>query len=62
MRLVLTLPVGPVELTVTPTRFERLSGAEDSDFLVGARITDMSGRDRVRFMGHVRELAHHAGR
>jgi hypothetical protein len=30
---------------------------EDADFLVEARITDMSGRDRVRFMGYIRELA-----
>lgn len=60
LRLMLVLPPGPVELVVTPVRFERLGGAEGADFLVGARITDMSGRDRVRFMGYVRELARRA--
>ena len=57
LRLVLTLPSGPVELTVTPVRFKRLGVTEEADFLVGARITDMSGRDRVRFMAFIRELA-----
>lgn len=57
LRLVLTLPSGPVDLAVAPVRFERLGRGEDSDFLVGARITDMSGRDRVRFMAFIRGLA-----
>jgi len=57
LRLVLTVPSGPVELTVTPVRFEKLGQSEDEDFLIGASIIDMSGRDRVRFMGYVRELA-----
>ena len=57
LRLVLTLPSGPVEMAVTPARFERLGATEDADFLVGARITDMSGRDRVRFMEYIRGLA-----
>ena len=57
LRLVLTLPSGPVELTVSPVRFERLGESEDADFLVGAYIIDMSGRDRVRFMEYVRGLA-----
>jgi hypothetical protein len=57
LRLVLTLPSGPVELTVSPVRFERMGVREGADFLVGASIMDMSGRDRVRFMGYIRELA-----
>lgn len=56
LRLVLTLPAGPVELAVSPVRFEKLGQSEDAGFLVGARITDMSGRDRVNFMGYIREL------
>jgi hypothetical protein len=58
--LVLTLPTGSVELTVTQVRFERQGEAEDANFLVGAWITDMSQRDRVRFIAFIRELASRA--
>lgn len=60
LRLVLTLPAGPVELTVAPVRFQRLGESEESDSLMGTHITDMSGRDRVRFMSYIRGLARHA--
>ncbi len=55
LQLVLRLPTGPVDLTVNPVRHQRLE--RDEGYLVGAEITDMSGRDRVRFMEYVRGLA-----
>lgn len=57
LRLVVTLPAGPVQLTVAPARYQRLGETETADFLVGAQITDMSGRDRVLFMEFIRGLA-----
>lgn len=60
LRLVLTLPAGPVQLTVTPVRYQRLGETEGADFLIGAQVTDMSGRDRVLFMEFIRGLADHA--
>ena len=57
LRLVLTLPAGPVQLTVTPVRHQRLGETEGADFLIGAQIADMSGRDRVHFMEFIRDLA-----
>jgi hypothetical protein len=60
LRLVLTLPAGPVQLTVTPARYQRLGETEGADFLIGAQIMDMSGRDRVLFMEFIRGLANRA--
>lgn len=57
LRLVLTLPAGPIHVIVTPVRYQRLGDAEGSDFLIGAQITDMCGRDRVLFMEFIRDLA-----
>lgn len=54
LRFVLGLPAGAVELTVRPVRQEWLGGRE---YLVGAEITDMTGRDRVLYMEYVRGLA-----
>jgi len=53
LRLVLTLPKGPIELVITPVRHQRLD--EGKEYLIGAQITDMSGRDRVRFMEYISE-------
>jgi CheY-like chemotaxis protein len=53
LRFVLGLPAGAVGLTVRPVRREWLGGRE---YLVGAEITDMAGRDRVLYMEYVRGL------
>ncbi|HEV2705428.1 MAG TPA: response regulator [Pyrinomonadaceae bacterium] len=53
LRLVLTLPKGPVELLITPVRYQQLE--EGREYLIGAQITDMSGRDRVRYMEYISE-------
>jgi CheY-like chemotaxis protein len=54
LRFVLGLPAGAVELTVRPVRREWLGGEE---YLVGAEIVDMAGRDRVIYMEYVSGLA-----
>lgn len=53
MRFVLGLSTGAVELTVRAVRQEWLGGSE---YLVGAEIVNMSGRDRVLYMQYVRGL------
>jgi hypothetical protein len=58
MRLLLPLPDGPLELEAEPVRFQRLrEGDSAGDFRVGAHITDMSGRDRARYMAFIAELS-----
>jgi response regulator RpfG family c-di-GMP phosphodiesterase len=59
LRLVLTLPKGPIELVITPVRHQQLD--DGKEYLVGAQITDMSGRDRVRFMEFISEQASGSG-
>jgi len=60
LRLTLTLPAGPIQLTVTPVRYQCLEETEGVEYLVGAQITDMCGRDRVRFMEFIHDLARRA--
>jgi FixJ family two-component response regulator len=54
LRFMLAVPAGAVELTVRPVRREWLGGEE---YLVGAEIVDMAGRDRVIYMEYVGGLA-----
>jgi hypothetical protein len=49
LQLVLTLPVGPVDLEVTPVRYQHINeGSAGSRILIGARITKISDEDRTR--------------
>jgi CheY-like chemotaxis protein len=59
LRMTLPLPGGPVGLTAKPVRREQVS---EGVCVIGAQITDMSGRDRVIFMNYLRELAARAAR
>lgn len=58
LRLVLPLPTGPVELTVSPMRQQQLDevAGKESKVIIGAQIRDMNGRDRVRFIEYIRNL------
>src|SRR5215213_3324639 len=47
----LELPSGPVEMKVVTVRYENLE--DDSGYLIGARILEMSDSDRVSFESHV---------
>jgi len=54
MAIELDLPNGlSIDIQATPVRYEKL----DEGYLIGARISEMSERDRGLFMEYVTELA-----
>lgn len=66
MQVVLTLPVGSVEITAVPVRFEHVTGGEtgagqdvptDDGFLIGMHISEMSDEARARYVEYIRELS-----
>jgi hypothetical protein len=55
LQLVLTLPAGPVDLEVTPVRYQHINeGTAGSRILIGARITKVSDEDRARLSEYLR--------
>lgn len=57
LSLKLTLPAGPVEMLVTPIRYETLDEDESqSGYLIGVTITEMQEDDRARFIEYVSSL------
>jgi hypothetical protein len=50
----LELPSGPVEMKVTPVRYESLE--DESGYLIGARILEMSDPDRASFEKYVAKV------
>lgn len=57
LRIVLELPTGPIEIEAAPVRYEQLSEeGMDGGHLVGARITEISDSDCVRFVKYLRSL------
>ena len=52
--LKLELPTGPVEMKVASVRYEGLE--DDSGYLIGARILEMSDPDRVSFEKYVTKV------
>ena len=54
LHLLLPLTVKAIELDATPVRYEPLDGK--GRVLVGARITNMKGRDRILFMEFINRL------
>ena len=66
MQVVLTLPVGSLEITGVPVRYEHVVGGEtdagqdvptEDGFLVGMVITEISGDTRARYVEYIRELS-----
>jgi PilZ domain-containing protein len=55
LHIKLQLPSGPVELKVGTVRYESLD--DDSGYLIGARIIEMSDSDRASFDKYVSKLA-----
>ena len=53
----LELPTGPVEMTVASVRYEGLD--DDSGYLIGARILEMSDSDRASFEKYVAKVMRH---
>ena len=54
LHLKLELPGGPVEMKVASARYEGLE--DDSGYLIGARILEMSDADRAEFQKYVAAL------
>ena len=53
----LELPTGPVEMKVATVRYESLEeSGEETGYLIGARIAEMSDQDRASFEGYVAKL------
>lgn len=51
LHIKLELPSGPIEMKVTTVRYESLE--DESGYLIGARILEMSDTDRVSFEKYV---------
>ena len=57
LHVILELPSGRVEMTVTPVRYESLDDSqEESGYLIGARISEMADSDRATFDAYVTKL------
>jgi len=52
----LELPSGPVEMKVTPVRYETFEEQSESGYIIGAKITYMTEEDRARFTDYVSSL------
>ena len=60
LHLNLELPTGPVQMTVAPVRYESLEeDANESGYVVGVRIMEMSDSDRAKFADYLKRLLHH---
>lgn len=58
----LELPVGPIEMLVSPVRYEALEEHEtESGFLIGVKIVEMSQTDRVQFAEYFSTFAEREG-
>lgn len=54
----LQLPKGPIELTVTPVRYESLEEDEtETGYLIGVKILEMSEVDRAKFAEYVADFS-----
>ena len=57
LHLKLDLPAGPVEMKLSPVRYESLDESqEESGYLIGARIIEMADADRASFEKYVAKL------
>ena len=62
LHIKLELPTGPVEMKVATVRYESLEDSRDeSGYIIGARILEMSETDRASFDKYVRKLSTNQG-
>ena len=58
--VILELPEGPVEMKVSPVRYESLEDHEtETGFLIGVRIMSMEDSDRSKFTAYIEGLTPH---
>ena len=53
LSLKLELPGGPIEMQLVPVRYESLEESQESGYVIGARIVEMSAADREHFNEYV---------
>jgi hypothetical protein len=54
LQLKLELPGGPISMTVTPRRYERLDESElGCNYLIGAQISSISEEERLRYLAFI---------
>lgn len=57
LNLKLQLPAGPVEMQVTPVRYERLEEDQnETGYVIAAKIVRMADDDRARYSAYVASL------
>lgn len=57
LRLALEHPTGPMQIIVSPVRYEQLDeSATDTGYLIGVKIKEMTDEDRARFIEHLSRL------
>lgn len=62
LRVQLELPSGPVEMQVSPVRYERLEeNNSDPGYLIAVKILKMSEDDRARYSDYISNLLHRNG-
>jgi len=53
----LELPAGPIEMKVATVRYESLEeSSEETGYLIGARITEMSDEDRTTYNAYIAKV------
>ena len=58
LRLIIEFPTGPLQVDVTPVRYERLGEDEtEKGYLVGVQIIEMSDQDRARYDEEIKTVA-----
>ena len=59
MYVVLEMPDGPIELNVTPIRYERLDEhPTETGYLIGVKLNNIEEPERLRFSEYVSQLLH----
>ena len=56
LQLLLPLPGEAIAVEAMPMRYQKLAATEKSQVLIGAQITNMSGRDRIVFINFIHGL------
>lgn len=56
LHIKLQLPSGPVQMKVASVRYESLEDQEETGYLIGARILEMSDTDRASFQKYIAKV------
>ena len=56
----LDLPTGPVEMKVATVRYESLEEVQESGYVIGARITEMSDQHRASYDSYIAKVINRA--